>query len=74
MLIRYSQVLRSLAQELLQRIHNGQIMAGNLEETTDLDDVRMRRKDHLNFYSNSFFFLSSRKQLSIGIYENVLIY
>lgn len=40
-LIRYLQILRSLSQELLQRIHNGQIMSKNLEETTDLNDVKI---------------------------------
>ncbi|CAF3832724.1 unnamed protein product [Adineta steineri] len=35
---KYSQILRSLSQELLQRIHNAQTMAENLEETTDLND------------------------------------
>ncbi|CAF0783628.1 unnamed protein product [Adineta steineri] len=35
---KYSQILRSLSQELLQRIHTAQIMAENLEETTDLND------------------------------------
>lgn len=34
----YSQVIRSLIQELLNRIHYGQIMAEKLEETTDLND------------------------------------
>ncbi|CAF0787699.1 unnamed protein product [Adineta steineri] len=35
---KYSQILRSLSQELLQRIHTAQTMAENLEETTDLND------------------------------------
>ena len=37
----YSQVIRSLIQELLNRIHYGQIMAEKLEETTDLNDVNL---------------------------------
>ncbi|CAF3839066.1 unnamed protein product [Rotaria magnacalcarata] len=36
--VRYSQVLSSLSQELIQRIHNGQSIINNLEETTDLND------------------------------------
>ncbi|CAF1953376.1 unnamed protein product [Rotaria magnacalcarata] len=35
---KYSQVLSSLSQELIQRIHNGQSIINNLEETTDLND------------------------------------
>ncbi|CAF4625603.1 unnamed protein product, partial [Rotaria sp. Silwood2] len=34
----YSQILRSLSQELVQRIHNGQTIIKTLEETTDLND------------------------------------
>ena len=67
--IRYSQILRSLSQELLQRIHNGQIMAENLEETTDLNDVEI-----FNCYSNSYLRYSSLKRPSIGIYESVLMH
>ena len=37
--IRYSQILRSLSQDLLQRIQQGHSIAENLEETTDLTDV-----------------------------------
>ncbi|CAF3451307.1 unnamed protein product [Rotaria socialis] len=35
---KYSQVLSSLSQELIHRIHNGQTIINNLEETTDLND------------------------------------
>ncbi|CAF2571220.1 unnamed protein product [Rotaria sp. Silwood2] len=35
---KYSQILRSLSQELVQRIHNGQTIIKTLEETTDLND------------------------------------
>jgi hypothetical protein len=38
---RYAQILRSLSQEVLQRIHNGHTIAENLEETTDLNDVHI---------------------------------
>ena len=39
--VRYVQILRSLSQELLQRIHHAQSTAENLEETTDLNDVNI---------------------------------
>ncbi|UJR28072.1 hypothetical protein I4U23_009328 [Adineta vaga] len=35
---KYTQILRTLSQELLQRIHNGQTHAESLEETADLND------------------------------------
>ncbi|CAF1422636.1 unnamed protein product [Adineta ricciae] len=35
---KYAQILRSLSQELLQRVHHGQMQAKSLEETTDLND------------------------------------
>ncbi|CAF1378603.1 unnamed protein product [Rotaria sordida] len=35
---KYSEILCSLSQELIQRIHNGQTVTKNLEETTDLND------------------------------------
>jgi N-glycosylase/DNA lyase len=50
---KYLQILRSLSQELLQRIHNGQTMAKNLEETNDLNDV------YIYIYSILFKFISS---------------
>ncbi len=42
MKIRYAQILRSLSQELLQRIHHGQTIVENLEDTTDLNDVKLK--------------------------------
>ncbi|CAF3969085.1 unnamed protein product [Adineta steineri] len=82
---KYSQILRSLSQELLQRIHNAQTMAENLEETTDLNDSetaidRYRREcidvlsklaDIPNLSSNILHSLISLLQPDIEKYKSI---